>query len=198
MLILLVSGSELNSQGYGPDEVGQLLVPEDGNTVQSGRVWAIDNGAFSGLDAHKFLLKLTRLQDSPGCKFLAVPDVVGNHELTIQSFRQWEPFLRGWPLAFVLQDGCRVNDVPWDKIAAVFVGGSTEYKIGHDAADCVQFAKGCGKWVHWGRVRSLRRIRHAMALGGDSFDSSIFSRRPAERADAVRWVKMTKQQKIMF
>lgn len=198
MLILLISGSERNSAGYSANEIGQLLVPGDGNTVQEDRVWAIDNGAFSGLDAHLFLTKLRRLQNVPGCRFLAVPDSVGNHLRTLESFWHWESLLRGWPLAFVLQDGCTVGDVPWSHIAAVFVGGSTEFKLGHEAADCVRFAKACGRWVHWGRVNTLRRIRHCLAIGGDSFDGSRFSRFPGERALAVRWVKETKRQPILF
>jgi hypothetical protein len=83
------------------------------------------------------------------------------------------------PLAFVLQDGAeRRGLVPWDApgLAAVFVGGSTAWKLGPAAADLVRQARRRGMMAHMGRVSSARRIRYARSIGCTSFDSSRYSR----------------------
>ena len=84
---------------------------------------------------------------------------------------------RGLPAALVLQDGIPGPEaVPWDQIEAVFVGGSTEFKLGELAREIVGEATARGKWIHVGRVNSLRRIAYAKSIGANSIDGSSFSK----------------------
>src|ERR1700722_18752284 len=130
-----------------PDRLGVLLTPLAGNrigwAVERGLPWACDNSCFNGLDAPKwlgFLGKLAASEYKP--QWVACPDVVGDAGKTWASFYVWEPVLRslGLPVALVLQDGIeRLKwNAPlpstWERIAAVFVGGSTEFKLSDHAA----------------------------------------------------------------
>lgn len=108
--------------------------------------WAIDNGAFSKavpFDPCAFRELVAKAGANPHrdrCLFVAVPDVVGDPAGTLASWREWRGELRatGLPLAFVLQDGCedgRVDGtlfddgIPWGEFDALFIGGSTDWKI---------------------------------------------------------------------
>lgn len=53
-----------------------------------------------------------------------------------------------------------------------FIGGSTAWKLGPHARRLVADAKRRGKWVHMGRVNSLKRFRYAAAIGCDSCDGT--------------------------
>jgi hypothetical protein len=99
---------------------------------------------------------------------------------TLERFREWHMWLCHLQrLAFVLQDGAeRPGRVPWEApgLAAVFVGGSTRWKLGPEAADLVRQARRRGLHVHMGRISSARTIRYARSIGCTSFDSSRYSR----------------------
>jgi hypothetical protein len=115
----------------------------------------------------------------PNLLWVAVPDVPGDADATLEQFRLWHMWLCHVPLAFVLQNGAeRPGRVPWDApgLAAVFVGGSTRWKLGLDAADLVRQARRRGLHAHMGRVSSKRRIRYARSIGCTSFDSTRYSR----------------------
>ena len=115
------------------------------------------------------------------CEFeRAHPKIVyGDAELTEQRFEEWLPELakRGLPAALVAQDGLEEREVPWAMITALFIGGSTEWKLGPAAAELAREAKAQGKWVHWGRVNSRKRIAYIVGTGAcDSFDGSKWAR----------------------
>ena len=124
---------------------------------------------------------LDRIAGVPGCLFVTVPDVVGDAQATAELFDTWAPELerRGLPVALVLQDG--VEDLAWldgvwDRLAAVFVGGTDDFKLGPAAAELAREAKRRGLWVHWGRVNTKRRIAHISETGAaDSFDGSSWA-----------------------
>jgi hypothetical protein len=59
---------------------------------------------------------------------------------------------------------------------ALFIGASTEWKLGPSAEALVAQAKDRGKWVHMGRVNSHRRIRYAASIGCDSVDGTKWVR----------------------
>jgi hypothetical protein len=156
-------------------------VPRARNTpglTTDGRSWAIDNGAYSGWDADAFVALLERMEGWPGCLFAAVPDVVSDAPATLRRFRAWAPMVREYrfPVALVAQDGLLPPHVPWDQIAALFLGGTTEWKLGVEARTLAGYAKAHGKWLHMGRVNSRRRLRYAESIGCDSIDGSSFSR----------------------
>jgi hypothetical protein len=111
------------------------------------------------------LAKLASLERKPS--WVACPDSVANAEETERLFGRWHGCLEeiGLPIALVLQDGMEkfkwrafLNGSTWDKIAAVFVGGSTQFKLSDFALSLTLEAKKNNKLVHFGRVNSFRRI----------------------------------------
>jgi hypothetical protein len=155
--------------------------------------WAADNDCFGGFHEGRYLEMLEAITYRPGCLFVVAPDVVADAGATLDLFDQWEPTLRTvWatvnendvepeqlahqPIAFVAQDGLEQLAVPWDDLQALFIGGSTEWKLGPHAAALIREAKTRHKWVHVGRVNTLRRIEWFKALGVDSIDGTGFAR----------------------
>lgn len=160
--------------------VEQLLTPGTGFRPQYPyEYFGVDNFAFSHFDPKKFIALLKREQSRKSlCRFVAVPDVVGSARRTIEVFNHWryEPILKGWPLALVAQDGLEDLPIEWDAIAAIFIGGSTKWKMSDHAAAIVKAAKAIGKWVHVGRVNTPGRFEYFESLGADSIDGSGLAR----------------------
>ena len=155
-------------------EVGQLLTPLTGFRLRdSSRPWAIDNGSFSGFDDKAFFSRLRRQEhDKRNCKFVCAPDVVGEAMRTAELFDWFKERIADWPLALVAQDGLEYVRIPWVDIAALFVGGTTNWKIGPRAAACIKTAKALGKWVHVGRINDPARFEYFDQLDVDSCDGS--------------------------
>lgn len=184
-MLLLVSGATTAIEKFKHKNLGQLLTPQTNNSidriVKNNTKWACDNGCYAGFDEVAFLKMVRNIQGKPNLLFVTMPDVVGNSKETLKSFDVWYPIFERYynvPLAFVLQDGIEISEIPWDKIATVFIGGSTEWKLSKEASEIVQIAKSKGKWVHMGRVNSFKRIRYAYTIGCDSCDGSQFSMFP--------------------
>ena len=194
---LFVSGATATLRRYpGSPYLGTLIVPGARNrldpVLSAGLPWAADNAAFTGFDPGTFCAMLGRLAEKPGCRFVACPDHVGDAIRTAELFRTWHPVVTalGLPVALVLQDGQDRVGVPWELVDAVFVGGSTEFKLGPVAAGLVGEARDRGKWAHLGRCNTRRRFRHAHQLGCDSVDGSGFSRWPDQRIPlGLRWLR---------
>lgn len=142
------------------------------------QVWAADNDCFQGLDKPAFVRMLKRISRYSGCLFAVAPDVVGDASATLLRFQLWQPVIHhfGLPVALAAQDGLENLTVPWSQFDALFIGGSTEWKLGHAAALIVREAKQQGKWVHMGRVNSMRRMQYAQSIGCDSVDGTGFVR----------------------
>jgi hypothetical protein len=166
--------------------VGQLFSPLNGFLPQDDlEVCGFDNGSLGRFDAKAFLRKLDRLSDVREiCRFVAAPDVVvfgphgpiGDARRTLETFEYWYPRLCDWPVALVAQDGQENLPIPWDLMAAIFIGGSTKWKLGHHAAAIIKAAKAMGKWVHAGRVNTPARFEYFEELGADSIDGTGLSR----------------------
>jgi hypothetical protein len=191
-MILLVSGATKTLRDLGrPDCLGQLLTPDTGNAVPGPEVfWAADNAAFSDFSPARFCTLLGRIAGKPGCLFVTAPDVVGNARETALRFYHWRPVIKalGLPIALVLQDGQEGQGVPWNLVDAVFIGGSTTFKLGPVAAGLAREAKERGLWVHGGRVNTRRRFRQMHDLGCDSIDGSGFSKWSEIRIPmALKW-----------
>lgn len=173
------------------DYCGMLTTPQTGYDVSTSHRWALDNGCFApGYDGMKIAKHLQKWKDTPGCLFAVVPDVVGNHNRTLHLFRSWIGVYRrlGYPPAFVIQDGCRVQDVPYNQIACVFIGGTDRYKYSQNVIEIVSEAKKHGLWVHAGRVGGKRRFSYVRdVLQCDSFDSTGFSVHPPKIIEE-RWI----------
>lgn len=158
--------------------------------IKSGGYWAGDNDCYNLGDKFNFgeflawLTKLTPYLDR--CLFVPVPDVVGNWAQTIERFNRMRDMVAelDFPLAVVLQDGCDgAGSIPWSLIDAVFVGGTTEYKLSQPVLDILVEAEQRGKWRHVGRVNSKVHISHFYGFA-DSFDGTTFSIEPD---GALRW-----------
>lgn len=157
-------------------------------------VWAADNGCYArgaAFDLEHYLGWLHALAGRPDaeeCLFATAPDVVGNAATTLERSLPVLPQIRaaGLPAAFVAQDGSEAPGmIPWDELDALFIGGSTAWKLSPAAANLVRQAKRRGKWVHMGRVNSLRRMKLAAGWGCDSADGTILAFGPTEHLAAV-------------
>lgn len=169
-------------------EVEQLLTPLTRFRPQRpDDRYAIDNGAFAGFEAGSFRSLL--LREAPRrhlCRWVAVPDVVGSAVRTLEAWDQWAGKLSAWPLAFVAQDGQESLPIPWRSMAAVFIGGTTEWKMSRHAEQIIRCAQIHEKWTHVGRVNTPGRFEHFERLGVDSIDGTGLSRYSWMRQDLHR------------
>jgi hypothetical protein len=179
--LLACSEAELpkRAAAIGASDYGQFLAPVSGHRLASGVRFAVDNGGFTRADPEGFLRQVDAVRSEMSrCLFVVVPDVVADARRTLEVFDVWSRMekMKGLPLAFVLQDGIENLSIPWDRIYAAFVGGTTEWKMGSHAASCIKAAKWLGKWVHVGRVSTAQRWEHFARLGADSADGSMLGR----------------------
>jgi hypothetical protein len=180
---------------------GQLITPLTSYSDWGG-VYAIDNGAFAGLDVTGFRRIVARQKPfRDRCKFVAVPDVVGDARRTLELFDAWTfgPELYEWPLALVLQDGQENLPIPWDRLAAVFVGGTDRWKESDAAMACCKAARGRPKpiWIHVGRVNTSSRLKKFMAVA-DSIDGSGISRYTHMRHDLRDMLNPGENEQSLF
>ncbi len=164
-----------------------MLTPRMGQRPFSGQVWAADNGRFSAPQDYSDDGYLRWLDSMPreGCLFATAPDVVGDALATYALSLPMFPKIRalGYPVALVAQDGLEDLTIPWGAFDCLFIGGSTEWKLGPEAAAIAAEAKAHGKWVHMGRVNSKRRMVYAASIGCDSADGTYLRFRPYGRPD---------------
>jgi hypothetical protein len=159
--------------------VEQLLTPLTRFTAQYPEErFAIDNGAYKRFSAADFNSLLEREKPRRKlCRFVAVPDVVASARRTLELFDYWHDHLAAyWPLALVAQDGQEDLPIPWKLLKAVFIGGSTGWKLGPHAAAVIKAAVAMDKWVHVGRINSPGRFEYFEELGADSIDGTGLSR----------------------
>jgi len=97
---------------------------------------------------------------------VTAPDVVGDAQRTLEAFATWAPHFTGWSLAFVAQDGQEALPFPEMQWSTLFVGGSTEWKLGEGAASCIRRAQALGKHIHIGRVNNWRRYHYFRGMEG--------------------------------
>lgn len=194
----MVSGctkSVARFQAERPDRIGVLVVPEAGNKLPlAPTVYAADNGCFGGLNEPAFLRMVAKLVGHPHRPlWVASPDAVADPEATAARYVVWGPVLRslGLPVAFVMQDGCERmrhyyplrSAMLGGDLAAVFVGGSTAWKLSPEAFRLTLEAHKAGLLVHFGRVNTSRRIREIMLMhrSGLGWCDTI------DGGSAVRW-----------
>lgn len=179
MIPLLDNGQDLEKCAAEiGSKVGQLLTPLTRYKFRHPEwPWAIDNGAYTEFREKNFLSLLGREQHhKENCLFVSVPDVVSSARRTLEIFDVWAPKLAGWKLALVCQDGQENLPIPWDKIAAIFIGGSTNWKTSIHVKQIAKAAKILGKHLHAGRVNDVSRWRFFEDLGFDTADGTGISR----------------------
>lgn len=165
-------------QHYGT--VGLLVQPASGyqGRLANWGAWAADNGCFSQGERFQPGAWLRWLDALPRerCLFAVAPDVVGDHEATLQRSLPFLDRIRdmGFPAAFVAQNGCErdIPGMPWERFDVLFLGGDTEWKLSEHACLVTSYAKLQGKRVHMGRVNSEERLALANSWGVDSADGT--------------------------
>jgi hypothetical protein len=175
-------------------DAGYMMTPEMGNQPDlSATLWAADNGCFAHperFDLDRYLTWLTR-KDRTRCLFATAPDVVGDAAATLARSVPTFDLIRetGVRAALVGQDGLEGLTVPWDDFDALFLGGSTEWKLSDAARELALEARSRGKWVHMGRVNSLRRCRIADAAGCQSVDGTYVAfGGDTNAAKVIKWL----------
>jgi hypothetical protein len=156
----------------------QLRTPLTAYRRHGGVPYALDNGCFGGSlpPAWGRMIEEAR-RDKP--LWATSPDVVFSARRTLELWPRFSRQMNGIPRALVLQDGIGDFDIPWGELAAVFVGGSDDFKISAEARAACVAAKMLGKLVHVGRVNTYARARHWADLA-DSYDGSGISRDPRD------------------
>jgi hypothetical protein len=157
-----------------------MVTPRMRQRPPEGVPWAADNGRFSAPEDYTDEGYLAWLRKMPGgCLFACAPDVLGDAEATLALSAPMLPRIRAIvPVALVAQDGLTPDMVPWDDIDALFIGGTTAWKLGPDVPVLVAEAKRRGKWAHMGRVNSWKRYDYARAIGCDSVDGTVLKHDP--------------------
>lgn len=176
-------------------QLNAIDTPRQGNRAVEGATWCADNGCFSNkwVEAEWWAWLESNAYRADSCAFAVAPDVVADAAATLERSAPWLPRIRalGYPAAFVIQDGQENLPMPWDDFDVMFIGGSTEWKLGKHALELVFQAKARGKWVHMGRVNSERRLRYAHAIGCDSADGTYLTRGPDVNLQKVLgWLAM--------
>lgn len=156
---------------------GQLRTPLTAYGL-SNKVYGLDNGCFSKFDKKTWrrLVSEAKAQDleyQP--KFVCSPDIVGDARRTLELFDQFYDEISPLPVCLVLQDGIGDFNIDWNRVDAVFVGGSDAFKVSSEAFNACKAAKMLGKWVHVGRVNTAQRVSNWMGLA-DSIDGSGISK----------------------
>lgn len=195
MYLSTISTPEVRKAVRDNPAMGYITTPESyrANQVQevAGAYWCADNGCFSDrFDEAKWWSWLSE-QDPASCLFATAPDVVGDHQATLAKSTAWLPKIRalGFPAAFVIQDGATVDTIPWGDCDAVFIGGTTNFKLSDDALAIIFAAKDRGKWVHVGRVNSRRRFMR-FADVADSCDGTFLAFGPRTRLpELLGWIR---------
>lgn len=211
---------------------GLLVQPGSGylNRVGSFPAFGADNGCFTTKGTFNEEAWLRWLQHVPvaGCLFAVAPDVVGDHEGTIERSRQWLGVIRdlGLPAAFVAQNGARPDNTPWETFDALFLGGSpeclpcgwvrpahlftvkvcpfcgrllAEWKLSAACRTMVTEAKARGMWVHMGRVNSYKRLKYATDIGCDSADGTYLAYGPDTNLPKLEgWLRMLDRPQLVF
>lgn len=180
-------------------EIGLIDTPRQRNRRPAGVIWCADNGCYgTGYpgDAAWMAWLTQNAHDAERCWFAVAPDVVADAEATRARSTPWLPQIRalGYPAAYVAQDGQERLPVPWELLDVLFIGGTTEWKLGAAARDLAAEALGRGKRVHMGRVNSERRYRYAAAIGCHSADGTFLTPAPDKNLPHVRaWIRTLDQ-----
>lgn len=148
---------------------------------ESDLIWCLDTGTFNKpfvfSEWWNRFIQYDKLLDT--CLFIVVPDKPFDYKTTLQRFFKYEKYIRlsGFPTAFVTQDGISSSEIPWDYFDVLFIGGSDEHKLGKDIFKIIDEGKKQGKWIHVGRVNSVKRLE--MFSMCDSWDGTKLSFDPA-------------------
>jgi hypothetical protein len=179
--------------------IGAITTPRSGDVLNPGVDWIADNGCGPGVHGHGAgypgnYLYLRWLESHPrksDCIFAAAPDVVGDAAATLARSAPMLPLIRrlGYTVALVAQDGLESLTIDWDTFDVMFLGGTTNWKLGPAANALTRLAHRHHKPVHMGRVNSYRRLKRARELGCDTADGTFLAFGPdANLPHVLKWM----------
>lgn len=152
----------------------QLRTPLTQYRRASGIPWALENGCFGEFNEEIWLRMLDEAdRDRP--LFVTLPDIVGDARRTMELFWHFHRRTQELPRALVIQDGIEREDIPWNEIVAVFIGGTDSFKYSQVAMNVAKTARMLKKGVHLGRVNTAKRMRNWLGIA-DTGDGSGMSR----------------------
>lgn len=172
--------------GRYPGSVGVLLSPSYYRRIplDPWMPFVLDNGAFAawrdGTDwdvvTWRQMLSAVRLT---GLKplWVAVPDAVADKRATLLKWETFAGEVReiGWPVAFCVQDGMRIQEVPKDA-DVVFVGGTDGWKFPTLSMWTRSFPR-----VHCARVNAPEMFEACEREGCESIDGTGWFRDPSRQ-----------------
>lgn len=190
--------------GFRPD-FGVMLEPLRWQITDPKQApWAADNGCFAqgdAFDPERWLAWLEKFQSyRASCLFAVAPDVIGDARATLTRSLPYLVDIRrlGFPAAFVTQDGCTSDIVPWAECDALFVGGTNAWKLSDASWALCNEGKRRGKWVHVGRVNTISRLRACRTVAVDSVDGTKIRYSPnTELARISRWLDEVNSQLVL-
>lgn len=178
--------------------LGCIVTPKQGNRLPDGVSFCADNGAFGkGYPGDDAWWAWLQTLPADRCAFAVAPDVPFDAQATLAKSGPWLERIRtlGIPAALAAQDGIESLGVPWDSFDVLFIGGTTEWKLGRHARALIREAKLRGKTVHMGRVNSERRLRYAHHIGCDSADGTYVAFGPdVNLPDVLAWLRAVNGQ----
>lgn len=140
--------------------------------------------------------------------FVSIPDVLhwpdgpegeprGDAEATLERYPLLAAQVRrlGLTPALVAQNGLHSEGrwlvagharVPWSQVPALFIGGSTDFKLGPDAMALIAEANRRHVWVHVGRVNTKNRFARFFWVA-QSADGTCLRFGPAAWERLTRW-----------
>lgn len=175
-----------------PKRLGMMIAPRerpDAGFVKTDQPYALDNGRFASTTKGKpwseehfrdLCEKAVASDNKP--LFITAPDVVGDAKKTIKEWGYWSR-PNGWlknlrfPLAFVMQDGMTVGDIP-PNADWIFIGGSQKWKRANIYRICNAHPN-----VHVGGINSPRRLWICHKSGAKSVDGTGWC-----RGDKNQWI----------
>jgi hypothetical protein len=197
MIILLPGNVNAFKQAVRnrPDQWGWFITPRRSMSRSQGLLtdarWAADNECYTlgtNFDPGTYIrfLQRTARRWANTCLFATAPDIVADAQATLDKFTRWSHLIHstGLPVALVAQDGLEHLTVPWSQFEALFIGGTTKWKLGQAATQLINEAHARNKWVHVGRVNSQTRLTHCIKLGVNSVDGTEWAINPGR---GIRW-----------
>jgi hypothetical protein len=193
--MIYLSGKPDERRMAGQAQCGFLLSPRNAYVSLTRRcIWAADSDCFKApeaFDSDRYLTWLERCERSR-CLFAAAPDRLADAQATLEVAGAVLPRIRalGYRAALVAQDGLQALAVPWADFDALFIGGTTAWKLSRHAWALCGEAQARGKWVHMGRVNSFRRLDLADWWGCGSVDGTYLKWAPDKnKVRLEQWFK---------
>jgi hypothetical protein len=186
-------------------DLGVMLQPGMGNAIPFAWLpWAADNGCYAQgerFDAGEWLAWLGSLRPHRGtCLFATAPDVVGDWSPSWARSQLYLPTIQqlGFRPALVAQDGMPLRALDLGGFDVLFIGGTDEFKLSEDAYELAAKAHRQGRWVHMGRVNSLRRLTACRVSLIDSADGTFVKFGPDRNLPQVYdWLDTLQQQSVL-